>query len=73
MTGTEFLRRLRRLGRARGVPVTHDPGHGKGSHGTVGYGARTATLPYLRRELAPGTFRALCRQLGIDPEDIRSA
>lgn len=72
MDGNEFLRKLRRLGRARGVGVRYVNmrGAGKGSHGTVYFGSRKTTLQYPRRELKPGTLRAMCRQLGIDPREL---
>jgi mRNA interferase HicA len=44
MTGNEFLRRITRLGRARGIAVRFDRRHGKGSHGTLHYGNRKTTL-----------------------------
>jgi hypothetical protein len=33
MTGNEFLRRIKRLGRQRDIAVRFDPSPGKGSHG----------------------------------------
>lgn len=72
MTGSEFIRRLRRLGRKRGIAVSHDAGHGKGSHGRIFYGTRSTTIPDLRHELGPGLLRALCRQPGVDADELRS-
>jgi mRNA interferase HicA len=40
MTGAEFLRAMRRLGRQRGVEVWFVTRHGKGSHGTLYFGER---------------------------------
>ena len=71
MTGAEFLRRLRRLGRGRGMAVRIDPEHGKGSHGRIYYGSRSTTIPDLKRELGPGLLRALCRELEVDLHDLR--
>ena len=73
MTGREFFARLRKLGRRQGVAVSFDAEHGKGSHGRLRYGGRTTTIPDLSRELKPGLLRALCRQLGIEPDDLRGA
>lgn len=70
MTGRQFVARLRRLGRRQGVVVAFDPQRGKGSHGLIRYGDRVTTVPDLRRELRPGLVRALCRQLGVAPEDF---
>ena len=50
MTGNEFLRRIKRLGRQRGIAVRFDQRHGKGSHGTLHYGSRKTTLKDLRKE-----------------------
>jgi hypothetical protein len=44
MTGADFERRIKRLGRQRGVAVSFDRGHGKRSHGRLYYGGRFATL-----------------------------
>ena len=44
MLGSEFERRIRKVGRKRGVPVSFDSSHGKGSHGRLYYGDRFTTL-----------------------------
>lgn len=68
MNGADFIRRVRRLGRKRGVRVHVDKSHGKGSHAVLTYGDRRAIVP--SGELKTGTFRALCKQLGIDPAEL---
>jgi mRNA interferase HicA len=70
MTGAEFVRHLRRLGRRQRVVVRMVPGSGKGSHGRIFYGARSTTIPDLKRELGPGLLRALCKQLGIEVKEL---
>ena len=64
MTDREFLSRLRRYARKRGVPVVVQPDRGKGSHARVWLGDRATTLS--KGELQPGKLRAMLRQLGID-------
>ena len=71
MKGREFVARVRRLGRKRGVAVAFDPEHGKGSHGTLRYGTRSTTVPDLRKELKTGLLHAMCRRLGIALDDLR--
>jgi mRNA interferase HicA len=44
MNGNEFERKIKKVGRKRGIVVTFDPGHGKGSHGRLYYGSRFTTL-----------------------------
>jgi hypothetical protein len=70
MTGAEFERRIRRLGRQRGVFVSFDRGHGKGSHGRLYYGARFTTLKDRKKEIGPGLLKAMLDQLGPTKDDL---
>ena len=70
MTGNEFVRRVRRLGRERGIAVRFEPRRGKGSHGRLYYGDRFATVKDLRKEIGQGLLAALVRQLGISRGDL---
>ncbi len=70
MNGHEFQRRLTRLGRKNGIQVIFEAGKGKGSHGTICYGAASTTLKDRRKEISPGLLRAMLRQLGIKPTDF---
>jgi hypothetical protein len=68
--GDEFLRKLRRLGQRRGIEVELVAFRGKGSHARVYFGNRFAAMKDRRKELPKGLLRAMCRQLGIKPEDL---
>ena len=70
MNGAEFIRRVKKLGRASGVAVSFDETHGKGSHGRLYFGDRFTTVKDRKKELGTGLFRAMCIQLGIDPRDL---
>jgi mRNA interferase HicA len=70
MTGTELLRRLKRLGSERGVEVRLDEPKSKGSHAALYYGTRRTTLKDRRKEIGPGLLSALLRQLGLSRRDI---
>ncbi|BBK39017.1 hypothetical protein STAQ_40950 [Allostella sp. ATCC 35155] len=70
MNGNEFIRRLRVLAKADGVPVDLDEAHGKGSHATLTYGSRRTTIKDRRKELGLGLMRKMCRDLGIDPNRL---
>lgn len=70
MTGTEFLRKLHRIGRVRGVRVAFRAERGKGSHGTLYYGNRFTVLKDRRKELSPGLLLAMLKQLGLTREDL---
>jgi len=70
MTGNEFLRRIKRLGRERNIAVRYDPSPGKGSHGVLYYGGRRTTLKDLRKDISPGLLRDMLVQLGLTRRDL---
>ncbi len=70
MTGNEFERRIRKLGRSRGIFVSFDRSHGKGSHGRLYYGDRFTTLKDRKKEIGPGLLKAMLDQLGLTKEDL---
>lgn len=70
MTGDEFVRRVRTLGRKRGLPVRFEPRKGKGSHGRLYFGARFTTVKNRRKEIGPGLLAAMLRQLELSRDDI---
>lgn len=70
MTGGEFVRIVKKMGRKAGIEVKFDAVRGKGSHGRLRYGILRTTIRHLKDDLKPGTLRAMCKQLGIDPKDL---
>jgi mRNA interferase HicA len=70
MTGKEFERIVRKLGHRRGVPVSFDRSHGKGSHGRLYYGDHFTTLKDRKKEIGPGLLKAMLDQLGLTKEDL---
>jgi len=70
MTGNEFLRRITRLGRARGIAVRFDRRHGKGSHETLHYGSYKTILKDLRKEIGTGLLHDVLAQLGLSRHDL---
>ncbi len=70
MTGNEFIRRVRALGRARGVPVLLDSNRGKGSHQALFLGKTRTIVRNPKDELKKGTLHAMCTQLGIRVTDL---
>lgn len=69
MTGKEFIRKVRRLGRKRGVEVMFEPGRGKGDHGMLRFGARS-TFVGDRGELKKGTLHGMLKALGLNERDL---
>jgi mRNA interferase HicA len=70
VTGREFLRRVRRFAKKQGLAVHLDPSAGKGDHATLYLDGRRTIIPDMAGELRPGTFRTMCRNLGIHPRDL---
>ncbi|MDZ7662831.1 hypothetical protein [Thiohalophilus sp.] len=61
------MKRVKRLGQQTGREVRYEP-HCKGSHGRLYYGGRFTTLKDRKKEIGKGLRRAMCAQLGIDPD-----
>lgn len=72
VNGHEFERKIRKLGRSRGVPVAFDSGRGKGSHGRLYFGDRFTTLKDRRKEIGPGLLNAMLDQLGLSRMDLEN-
>ncbi len=70
MKGSEFLKKLKKLGKNKGISVEFIAERGKGSHGTVYFGDRRTMLKDRKQELGKGLFRKMCEQLGIDPTEL---
>ena len=71
MTGDEFLRRLRKLGRANGVKVVHDGKPGKGSHGRLYFGTAFTTIPSLKKEIGSGLLGKMLADLRLTKDDLK--
>ncbi len=72
VTGAEFERRIKKLGRDKGVRVVFEAGRGKGSHGRLFYGDRFTTLKDRKKEIGPGLMAAMLAQLGLARADLES-
>ena len=70
VNGREFIKRVRRLARRNGIAVRFDRTRGKGSHGTLYFGDRFTVVKDRRKPLKTGTLHGMCKQLGIDPNDL---
>ena len=67
--GSEFPRKVQRFAR-RGICSQYEPSLGKGSHGRVWLATVSTTLKDRKKELGTGLFRAMRRDLGIEPRDL---
>ena len=70
MKGSEFLNRIQRLAKAKGVACSWHPDKGKGSHGVLKYGDQRTTVRNLKDELKTGTYHGMLKQLGLTAKDL---
>jgi len=70
MTGSEFIRKVKKLGQKKGIPVRFIARRGKGSHGTLFYGSRFTIVRNRKDELKKGTLHAMLDQLGVNLDDV---
>jgi len=70
MTGLQFIKRVRKLARAKGLTFEVNRERGKGSHVTICYADRYTILRNPKDELKTGTYRAMLKQLDIDRSEI---
>jgi len=71
--GNEFIKRVRKIAKARGIACTIDEARGKGSHVTLYLGDNVTIVRNPKDELKTGTFHAMLKQLGITLDDIMEA
>lgn len=63
MRGNEFIKKVQKLAKKRGVKAYIDSKRGKGSHVTLYYGEHLTILRNPKDELKTGTLKAMLKQL----------
>lgn len=67
MNGKEFTKRVKALAKKNGIAF-EETTRGKGSHGRIYYGDNFTTVKH--SEIGSGLLAAMCKQLGINKEDL---
>ena len=70
MKGSEFIKRVRKLAKTRGLFFKLDKKHGKGSHVALRFGDKFTIVRNPKDELKTGTYHAMLKQLKIDEEEL---
>ena len=70
MNGSEFLRKVRKIGRERNIAIRFDRQRGKGSHGVLSFGDRKAAVKDRKKEISPGLPASMLRDLGLSKGDL---
>ncbi len=70
MRGNEFIKKVKKLAKKRGIGSRVDQKRGKGSHVTLYFGQRFTIVRNPKDELKTGTFKAMLAQLGIKEDEL---
>lgn len=70
MRGNEFIKRIQRYAKERGLMAEWRPDRDKGSHGVLILGSNRTVVRNPKDELKKGTLHAMLKQLGLRLEDI---
>jgi mRNA interferase HicA len=70
MKGSEFLKRIQKLAKVKGLACSWHPDKGKGSHGVLKLGDKRTVLRNPKDELKTGTYHGMLRQLGLTDKDL---
>ncbi|BAQ67027.1 type II toxin-antitoxin system HicA family toxin [Geminocystis sp. NIES-3709] len=70
MRGNEFIKKIQKLAKKRGISETVNSSRGKGSHVTLYFGERLTIVRNPKDELKTGTLKAMLSQLGITQNDL---
>jgi len=73
MKGNEFIKRVRKIAKTKGITCVVDEARGKGSHITLYLGDSLTIVRNPKDELKIGTFHAMLKQLGITLDNIMEA
>jgi mRNA interferase HicA len=70
MKGSDFIDKIKALGKARKVDVTFDKKQGKGRHGTLYYGKSRTTVKDRKKEIGIGLLLKMLADLGLTKKDL---
>ena len=70
MKGSEFIKKVKKLAKEKGIKSRVDKKRGKGSHVTLYFGQRFTIVRNPKDELKTGTFKAMLAQLGIKENEL---
>jgi len=70
MKGSEFPRKVKSIAKRNKLAYRWSSERGAGSHGTLYLGDRFTIVKDLKKEIGPGLLADMCKQLGIQKEDL---
>lgn len=70
MKGNEFIKRIQKLAKERGMVCSWHPEMGKGSHGVLKVGEARTIVRNPKDELKTGTYHAMLKQLNLSEKNL---
>ena len=70
MRGNEFIRKVEKYAKRKGIACEWRPDRGKGSHGVLTLGGMRTVVRNPKDELKTGTYHAMLKQLGLTERDL---
>jgi mRNA interferase HicA len=71
MKGIDFIRKIKKLAKFRGIACNIDKKRGKGSHVTLYFGNNRTIVRNPKDELKKETLNAMLKQLELTQKDIQ--
>jgi mRNA interferase HicA len=71
MNGAEFIKKIRKAAKAKGLEIRIEQHRGKGSHVTLYIGTKFTVMKDRKKEIGTGLRDAMIKQLGFTKEDIK--
>lgn len=70
MNGRQFIAKVRKVGRSRGLEIRFVASEGPGSHGTLYVGGRKTTVKDRKKEIGKGLLSKMLTDLGIERDEL---
>ena len=68
----DFIKKAKQYAKKNGRTFSYDAKRGKGSHGKISIGDKATTIKGLNKKIRGGLYNEMCKQLEIDPEELKS-
>lgn len=71
MNGTEFIKKVKILGKINRISVRFETKRGKGSHGTLYYGSHFTIVKDRKKEIGPGLLNKMLADLNLTKDHLK--
>jgi len=71
VNGSEFIKKVKKLGKQNKISVRFKTKRGKGSHGTLYYGSLFTILKNRKKEIGPGLLAKMLADLNLTKDHLK--